>query len=234
MNLKISILTLLILASSALAQINENAVVCIETNNKLGTGVVISPDGIVLTAGHMLENAYGVKIRFTNNRETRPYTIYVDKNKDIAFCKVDPNDVISYLPLGVSKCLKPGDKIEMIGSSHSIAWWHSYGHISKPCFNGDLYMDIAGNPGNSGSPVLNSNDEIIGILTCGFKGYDGLVMGVEADYIKLALKVYEFFDIINAKSPFLDFVIWGQGWLLERPDILPVNKAQRGKAIVEK
>jgi len=206
-------------AKAPLFYTNEDVVVFIETDYWVGSGVCISPDGIILTAAHMLEDAWNPTIRFPDGRTFVPYAIYLDTGKDIAFCRIDPDgERLPYIELGESSNLEPGDEIEIIGAPLGIGWWHSYGFISKPTFNGDIYMDIAGNPGNSGGPVLH-DDKIVGILTCGFRGADGLVMGVESDYLRLSLAIYEFFTLINADEPFLDFAILTQGWLIDNTPI---------------
>ena len=195
----------------------EDAVVFIDTYSWTGSGVCVDESGIILTAAHVLDDAWNITIRFPDGRRFTPYDIYIDRDRDIAFCRIDPNGMdLPTVPIGDSGSLYVGDEIEIIGHPLGIGWWHSYGRISKVAYNGDIYMDIAGNPGNSGCPVLHSG-EIVGILTCGFIGADGLIMGIESDYIKLVLAKYKFFDDVDAQSPFLNFVEWSSGWLLEEP-----------------
>lgn len=198
----------------------EDAVVYIDTYGWTGSGVCIDESGIILTAAHILDGAWETTIRFPDGRKFTPYDVYIDNDRDIAFCRIDPNGVVlPALSFGNSDAIIPGDAIEIIGAPLGIGWWHAYGHISKIAYNGDIYMDIAGNPGNSGCPVLYKG-QIVGILTCGFLGADGLLMGIESNYIQLVLAKYKFFDDVNAQSLFLDFSEWTNGWLLKEFPVL--------------
>jgi len=209
------------LPNTYVAYTNEDAVVVISSPRFYGSGVCVDPSGIIVTAAHMVRD-FPLTITFPNGEAYFPYDIYIDSHRDVAICRIEAGKPLPYLELGNSSELVPGDEIEIIGAPLGVKWWHSYGHISRIPYNGDIYMDIAGNFGNSGCPVIHNN-KMIGILTAKFIDADGLILGVESDYIKLVLDVYKFFDSVEAKSPFLDFVKQAQQWLM-KPDNISIVK----------
>jgi len=185
------------------------AVVLIKTAQWQGSGVCVSSDGIIMTAAHVLEEAYNIDITFLNGKSYQPTEIFIDKNYDVAFCKIIDEEPFPYLELGDSRKLAVGDKIECIGAPYGLEWWHSYGCLSRKTYNGEISCDIAGNPGNSGGPLLHDN-RIVGILTAGYLQADGLIFGVESNYLKLSLQIYKFFDFSEPQS--INYIKLDQIW----------------------
>lgn len=155
-----------------------DCVVLIETHMFLGSGVVISGDGLVLTAGHILAFGLPDKITFKDGVERTEFELlYIDTDADIGLFKIKYAFDLPYLLLGDSNELEIGDKIWAIGMPFGEEWWHCYGRISKEPEKGKLYVSAALNPGNSGCPILNQDNEIIGICTSGILPGNNMTFG---------------------------------------------------------
>lgn len=180
-----------------------DCVVLIYTSGGLGSGVIISSDGIILTAGHMVQDYYldGVipptSIVFSNGTKYNEFEcIYVDEHVDIAYFKIKNVKNLLYLKLGNFFELGVGDKVWAIGMPFGELWWHSYGYISKESDGGTIFMDISLNPGNSGCPILNSKDEIVGICTQGILPGNDMVFGHTSNICRAILMQYrELFNL---------------------------------------
>ncbi len=155
-----------------------DCVVLIEANFGLGSGVVISADGIILTAGHVLEYGVPKKVTFKDGTEWTEFEcLYLDKDTDVGVFKIKEVFQFPYLLLGDSDELEIGDKVWAIGMPFGLEWWHCYGYISKESEKGHLFMSMALNPGNSGCPILNQSNEIMGICTGGILPGNNIARG---------------------------------------------------------
>ena len=173
---KVKIAALLAVEAALINPIDS--VVLIETGMFLGSGVVISEDGIILTAAHMLAFGLPDKITFKDGVERTEFELlYIDTDVDIGLFKIKYAFNLPYLSLGDSNELKVGDKIWAIGMPFGEEWWHCYGRISKEPEKGELYVSAALNPGNSGCPILNQDNEIIGICTGGILPGNNMTFG---------------------------------------------------------
>ena len=162
----------------------EDCVVLIYVSGGLGSGVVISPDGIILTAGHMVKNSFfeeilaPISIVFADGTEYTEFEcIYVDEHVDVAYFKIKNVKNLPYLKFGDLHAMDIGNDIWAIGMPFGLEWWYSYGYISKEPNSGILYMDISLNPGNSGCPILNDKNEIVGICTSGYLPGNDISLG---------------------------------------------------------
>jgi len=216
--LVLGLLNFSFLQDKQLTYSNEDAVVFINGYGYFGSGVCVDPDGIIVTAAHMIKGP-NMEIRFPNGESYFSQEIYIDSHRDIAIFRIYADKPLPYIELGNSSELMPGDEIEIIGAPLGLKWWHSYGYVSRIPYNGDIYMDITGSFGSSGCPIIHNN-KMVGILTCKMIETDGLMLGIESDYVNLLLDIYEFFDSVDAKSPFLDFVKQTQHWLMESNKVL--------------
>lgn len=175
-----------------------DCVVLIYTSGGLGSGVVVSPDGIILTAGHMVKDYYlnGVipptSVVFSNGTKYDEFEyIYVDEHVDIAYFKIKNVKNLPYLELGDFFELDVGDEIWAIGMPFGEKWWYSYGYVSKDSDGGTIYMDISLNPGNSGCPILNDKNEIVGICTEGIFSGNDMVFGHTSNICAAILDQYK-------------------------------------------
>jgi serine protease Do len=142
----------------------------------VGSGVIISPDGYIVTNDHVVDDATQVRVTLNDRRVYTAKVVGVDKLNDIAVIKIDAHDLPS-IPWGDSAKLHPGQTVLAFGSPFGYFQFSvTRGIISaldrpnpysddarKP---GDfIQTDAAINPGNSGGPLVDSHGELIGIDT---------------------------------------------------------------------
>ena len=142
----------------------------------IGSGVIISPDGYIVTNDHVVDGAVQVKVTLQDRRIMNAKVIGVDKLDDLAVIKIDGSN-LPYLQWGDSSTLKPGETVLAFGSPFgSFQDSVTRGIVSavnrenpyrddlrKP--GGYIQTDAAINPGNSGGALVNAHGELIGIPT---------------------------------------------------------------------
>jgi len=186
-----------------LAQTPENSVCLVITSSGIASGVVVSEDGIVLTASHVVKNDYlegitpPVKIIFPDGREYTEFEhFYADEHVDVAYFRIKDVKKLPHLKFGDLREMRVGDEIWAIGMPFGLTWWHSYGYLSKDPEKGKIFMDISLNPGNSGCPILNMKDEIIGVCTGGILPGNDMSLGHTGNICEAILVQYRYlFDL---------------------------------------
>ncbi|MCG8307831.1 MAG: trypsin-like peptidase domain-containing protein [Cytophagales bacterium] len=148
------------------------------TAEGLGSGILISSDGHILTAAHVVQTAEEVKVVFKNNETIPAKIISTEKAADVALIKLvwPPSDKKIHIPkVSDSDLVKTGEQIFVIGSPYGLAQSLSVGHISgrheKTSVAHNMTLmeffqtDAAINTGNSGGPMFNMKGEVIGIVS---------------------------------------------------------------------
>ena len=148
------------------------------TAEGLGSGILISADGHILTAAHVVQTAEEVKVVFKNDETIPAKIIATEKTADVALIKLvwPPADKKMYIPtVANSDLVKTGEQVFVIGSPYGLAQSLSVGHISgrhekKSVAHNMTLMeffqtDAAINTGNSGGPMFNMKGEIVGIVS---------------------------------------------------------------------
>jgi serine protease Do len=140
----------------------------------LGSGVVISPDGYIVTNNHVVEGATDIRVTTSNRRVMKAKLIGTDPLTDLAVIKVDATDLAS-VPWGDSKEVRPGETVLAFGNPYGFRFTVTRGIVSalnRPNPDGDprkpgefIQTDAAINPGNSGGPLVDARGEVIGINT---------------------------------------------------------------------
>ena len=142
----------------------------------LGSGVLISSDGKILTAAHVVEGEDHLLIEFANNEWVPARVVSSSPVADVALLQCDrvPKGVTP-AKLGDSDKVDTGDDIFIVGSPYGLSYTLTVGRISarRPDQSRSglmssvefLQTDATVNPGNSGSPVFNKNEEVIGIVS---------------------------------------------------------------------
>ena len=142
----------------------------------LGSGVIVSADGIIITNNHVVEGADNIKIRLIDEKEYNGEIKGVDPRTDLAIIKIDAGDDLPYLKIGDSEKARVGEWVLAIGSplSPELAHTVTSGIISAKgrsgIFDSGQYEDFiqtdaAINPGNSGGALVNLRGDLIGINT---------------------------------------------------------------------
>jgi serine protease Do len=141
----------------------------------MGSGVVISPDGYIVTNNHVVDGAVDIRVTTSNRRILKAKLIGTDPLTDLAVIKVDATDMAS-APWGDSKQLRQGQTVLAFGNPYGFRFTVTRGIVSalnranpdptdrtKP--GQFIQTDAAINPGNSGGPLVDARGEVIGINT---------------------------------------------------------------------
>jgi serine protease Do len=140
-----------------------------------GSGVVISPDGYIVTNNHVIEGAVDIRVTTSNRRILKAKLIGADPLTDLAVLKVDATDMAS-APWGDSKEIRPGQTVLAFGNPYGFRFTVTRGIVSAlnrsnpdpsdPRKPGEfIQTDAAINPGNSGGPLVDARGQVIGINT---------------------------------------------------------------------
>jgi serine protease Do len=141
----------------------------------LGSGVVISPDGYIVTNNHVVDGATDIRVTMSNRRVLKAKLIGTDPLTDLAVIKVDASDLAS-VPWGDSKDVRPGQTVLAFGNPYGFRFTVTRGIVSAinrqnpdasdPRKPGEfIQTDAAINPGNSGGPLVDARGEVVGINT---------------------------------------------------------------------
>jgi serine protease Do len=137
----------------------------------LGSGVIVTKDGYLLTNNHVVENADEVKVALNDGREFTAKVIGKDPKSDIAVIKIDAKDLPA-LELADSDKLEVGDVVLAIGNPFGVGQTVTSGIISATGrgslgldYEDMIQTDAAINPGNSGGPLVDAEGRLIGINT---------------------------------------------------------------------
>jgi len=152
--------------------------------NSLGSGVIISPQGYILTNNHVIEGADAIQVSLQDGRTARARVIGVDPETDIAVLKIDLDD-LPVIHLGDSDRLEIGDVVLAIGNPFGVGQTVTMGIVSATgrsqlginTFENFIQTDAAINPGNSGGALVDAHGNLIGINTAIFSrsgGYQGI------------------------------------------------------------
>ena len=159
-----------------------------EVQRGVGSGFIISNDGLVLTNAHVVEGADEVMVTLTDRREFKAKVLGADKRSDVAVLKVEASN-LPFLRTGDSSKIRVGEWVIAIGSPFNLENSVSAGIISaKARDTGDylplIQTDVAVNPGNSGGPLINMRGEVVGInsqIATMSGGYNGISFAVPID-----------------------------------------------------
>jgi len=156
----------------------------------VGSGFIISPDGIILTNAHVVRDAREVTVKLTDRREFRAKVLGSDPKTDVAVLKIDAKN-LPVVPLGRTDDLKVGAWVLAIGSPYGLESTVTAGVVSAKgrslpddTFVPFIQTDVAVNPGNSGGPLFNTRGEVIGINSQIYSqtgGYQGLSFAIPID-----------------------------------------------------
>ena len=139
-----------------------------------GSGVIISPDGYIVTNNHVIANAANLEITLNDNRTFTAKLIGTDPATDIALLKIDGNNNFPFVPFGNSNNVKIGEWVLAVGNPFNLTSTVTAGIISAKArdlnqFEGSpqsfIQTDAAVNRGNSGGALVNTRGELIGINT---------------------------------------------------------------------
>jgi S1-C subfamily serine protease len=195
--------------SAAVASIVERvgpAVVRVDTSGPahssrrqggLGSGVILSPDGLILTNSHVVSGSAVIGLADTEGRTTDAQLIGEDPDTDLALIRANAARNLPAAELGDSKRLRRGQLVAAIGNPLGFEWTVTAGVISAlgrslrsrsgRMIEDVIQTDAALNPGNSGGPLLSSRGEVIGINTAIIAGAQGISFAVASNTASFVL-----------------------------------------------
>ena len=138
----------------------------------MGSGFIISDDGLIVTNNHVVQGATSVLVRMSDRREFDAEIVGTDPRSDLALLRIDASD-LPVLALAPKDELDVGEWVLAIGSPFGLDYSVTAGIVSAkgrslPTENGENYVpfiqtDVAINPGNSGGPLFNLEGEVVGV-----------------------------------------------------------------------
>ena len=148
--------------------------------NSLGSGVIINPDGYVLTNNHVIQGADAIQVSLKDGRSSSAKVIGTDPETDIALLKIDL-DQLPVITIGDSEQLEIGDVVLAIGNPFGVGQTVTMGIVSATgrsqlginTFENFIQTDAAINPGNSGGALVDAYGRLIGINTAIFSRSGG-------------------------------------------------------------
>ena len=161
------------------------------SNNGLGSGVIFSKDGYIVTNLHIL-SSNNINVKLDNGKNYSANIIGIDKNADIAVLKIATEDDLTPISFADSDTLMVGDKVLAIGNPYGIGTSVTSGIISATGRDyGNPYLqliqtDAAINPGNSGGALINENGNLIGINSKIFSktgAYQGIGFAIPSNLV---------------------------------------------------
>ncbi|WP_045835148.1 S1C family serine protease [Hyphomicrobium sp. 99] len=162
-----------------------------------GSGVIVSPDGIILTNNHVIDGAQSITLAQGDGQRFGARLIGRDPDTDIAVLRAETTERLKFARLADSKKLRPGQIAIAIGNPLGFQSTVTAGIISAVgrslrAENGRLIDDViqtdaALNPGNSGGPLVNSSGHVIGINTATIMGAQGLCFAVASNTAEYVL-----------------------------------------------
>ncbi|HEX2526797.1 MAG TPA: Do family serine endopeptidase [Geminicoccus sp.] len=168
--------------------------------NSLGSGVMLRPDGVVVTNNHVIEGADQITVILADRRAFEATLLSRDERADLAFLKIDTDgETLPTLPLARSDALQVGDLVLAIGNPFGIGQTVTSGIVSATNRTAEglerdvsfIQTDAAINPGNSGGALVDLEGRLVGINTAIFSrsgGSIGIGFAIPADLVRVRLE----------------------------------------------
>lgn len=164
-----------------------------DLESSLGSGLIITPEGYVLTNNHVVERGKKIRVRLADGREFIAEVVGRDASTDIALLKIKDKagGGLPFVYLGDSDKLRVGDWVVAIGNPFGLDQSVSQGIISAKervigmgMFDDFLQTDAVINPGNSGGPLFNMRGEVVGVNTAVVSQAHGIGFAVPINMVK--------------------------------------------------
>ncbi|MDP2621696.1 MAG: DegQ family serine endoprotease [Hyphomicrobiales bacterium] len=168
--------------------------------SSLGSGVIVSPDGVVVTNNHVITGATDIKIALADRREFEAEVILKDEQTDLAVLRaVDAREPFPYLELGDSDALEVGDLVLAIGNPFGVGQTVTSGIVSAVArtrvgvsdYQFFIQTDAAINPGNSGGALVAMDGRVVGINSAIFTrtgGSLGIGFAIPSNMVRVVIE----------------------------------------------
>jgi len=173
-----------------------------------GSGVIISPDGYIITNNHVIDKATQLEVILNNNKTYEATLIGTDPKTDIALIKIDPDGQLPFLPFANSNNIKIGEWVLAVGNPFKLTSTVTAGIVSAKSRDLDetdgnsqsfIQTDAAVNRGNSGGALVNTDGQLVGIntaITSETGSYVGYSFAVPSNTArKIVEDIMEFGDV---------------------------------------
>jgi serine protease Do len=161
----------------------------------LGSGVIVSSDGYILTNDHVVQNADTITVTLHDGKQRVAELVGTDPRTDLAVVKIDPVEGMKYAELGDSDQCRVGEWVIAIGAPRGLDWTVTAGIISAKNrtnigvlgptgYEDFIQTDASINPGNSGGPLINLQGKVIGInslIVSASRGSEGLGFAIPSN-----------------------------------------------------
>ncbi|MBO0131144.1 DegQ family serine endoprotease [Agrobacterium burrii] len=184
-----------------------------EKQSSLGSGVIVTAGGLVVTNNHVIDGADDIKVALADGREFSSKVLMKDDRIDLAILQIDAKEQFPVLSLGNSDAIEVGDLVLAIGNPFGVGQTVTSGIVSGLARNqvtqGDfgffIQTDASINPGNSGGALMNMAGELIGINTAIFSkggGSNGIGFAIPANLVRVFVAAAERGDA-NFQRPYI-------------------------------
>ncbi|MFT5167365.1 MAG: serine protease Do [Saprospiraceae bacterium] len=175
-----------------------------------GSGVIISPDGYIVTNNHVIEEGKEIEITLSDKRKYGATLIGTDPSTDLALLKID-EDGLPYLIFGNSDSVRVGEWVLAVGNPFNLESTVTAGIVSAKGRSIDILegeykiesfiqTDAAVNPGNSGGALVNTNGELVGINTAIITRsgrYEGYSFAIPANLVRKIIRDIKDFGTVQ-------------------------------------
>ncbi len=182
-----------------------------QVSNSLGSGVIISARGYIVTNAHVVDRADEIIVTLSDESQLPADLVSADPESDLAVIKIDAESPLQAVTMGTSSDLMIGETVIAVGNPFGYQHTVTTGVVSavdraiEPApgaeYTGLIQTDAPINPGNSGGPLLNIRGELIGINTAIRAGAQGLGFAIPVDRVREIMV-----DLLSVRRA-------GQAWL---------------------
>ncbi len=164
--------------------------------NSLGSGVIVRPDGVIVTNNHVIRGADAFRVVLSDRREFPAEVLLADERTDLAVLKINPgNERLPVVPLADTRLTEVGDIVLAIGNPFGVGQTVTSGIVSATArtdvgitdYSFFIQTDAAVNPGNSGGALINNRGELVGVNTAIYSrtgGSVGIGFAIPAEMVK--------------------------------------------------
>lgn len=167
--------------------------------NSLGSGVIISPDGVVVTNNHVIEGMTEIKVVLNDRREFNAELVMADAQTDLAVLRISVDEPLPYLTFANSDSIQVGDVVLAIGNPFGVGQTVTNGIISALArtavsvsdYQFFIQTDAAINPGNSGGALIDIDGRLVGVNTAIYSrsgGSNGIGFAIPSRLVQQVIK----------------------------------------------
>ncbi|MEM9616713.1 MAG: Do family serine endopeptidase [Pseudomonadota bacterium] len=167
--------------------------------NSLGSGVIVSPDGVVVTNNHVIEGMTEIKVVLNDRREYNAELVLADAQTDLAVLQIDVDEPLPFLNFANSDSIEVGDVVLAIGNPFGVGQTVTNGIVSALArtavsvsdYQFFIQTDAAINPGNSGGALIDIDGRLVGVNTAIYSrsgGSNGIGFAIPSRLVQQVIK----------------------------------------------